>query len=279
MAARDERNGSPPAFLLALGRPSFYCSPMSQNLPIRLNKYLAEAGISSRRGADDLIQAGRVEINGQVQREPGVRITPGVDHVRVNGKEVQPPLPDNRPEYIILNKPVHTVTTVRDPQGRRTVLDLLPEDLRARRLFPVGRLDYMSEGLLLLTNDGEITLRLTHPRHEHPKIYEVLIRERVSEQAQNIMRSGMRLKEGERLAPVDVTAALRSDGATLVRMTLRQGVNRQIRRMCRDLGLTILRLRRVAIATLELGDLESGQWRALRPHELSTLKAALGLGA
>ncbi len=250
---------------------------MSQNIPIRLNKYLAEAGISSRRGADELIQSGRVEINGQIQREPGIRVTPGADQVRVNGKAVHPPVADGRLEYIILNKPVHTVTTVRDPQGRRTVLDFLPEDCRARRLFPVGRLDYMSEGLLLLTNDGEITLRLTHPRHEHPKVYEVVIRERVSDQTLKIMRSGMRLREGERLAPVQVTAAIRPDGATLLRMTLRQGVNRQIRRMCRDLNLTILRLRRVAIATLELGDLESGKWRVLRPTELSTLKAALGL--
>lgn len=250
---------------------------MSQSTPLRLNKYLAEAGVSSRRGADELIQAGRVDVNGRIQREPGIRVTPGVDQVRVDGKAVHQPTADGHLEYIMLNKPVHTVTTVRDPQGRRTVLDLLPEDLRARRLFPVGRLDYMSEGLLLLTNDGEITLRLTHPRHEHPKLYEVLVRERVSDRALKIMRSGMRLREGERLAPVDVSATTRPDGLTLLRMTLRQGVNRQIRRMCRDLELTILSLRRVAIASLELGDLEPGKWRALRPKELATLKAALGL--
>lgn len=250
---------------------------MTQTTPQRLNKFLAEAGIASRRGADALIQAGRVEVNGCIQREPGIRVTPGQDLVSVDGKAVRADDSRDRPEYIMLNKPIHTVTTVRDPQGRKTVLELLPEALRARRLFPVGRLDYMSEGLLLLTNDGEITLRLTHPRHEHTKVYEVLVRERVSEQSLKTMRSGMRLREGERLAPVEVTASILPGGTTRLTMTLRQGINRQIRRMCRDLGLTILRLRRVAIATLELGDLESGHWRDLRPDELSTLKAALGL--
>jgi 23S rRNA pseudouridine2605 synthase len=172
---------------------------------------------------------------------------------------------------------VHAVTTVNDPQGRKTVLDLLPEELRARRLFPVGRLDYMSEGLLLLTNDGEVTLRLTHPSYEHAKKYEVLVRERVTEKALATMRQGMRLKEGERLAPVEVEAAPESSGATLLRLTLRQGVNRQIRRMCRDLGLTILRLRRVELGPLRLGSLAPGKWRALTESEIQNLKSSLGL--
>jgi len=263
--------------LLALKQGSLYCFAMPANTPVRLNKFLADAGLSSRRGADELILAGRVQVNGHVQREPGVRVVPMQDKVQVNGQTVHPPLAGKQLEYVILNKPVHTVTTVRDPQGRPTVLELLPDELRALRLFPVGRLDYMSEGLLLLTNDGEVTLRLTHPRHEHPKVYEVLVREHVSEQAQKIMRSGMRLQEGERLSPVAVMASVQPDGKTLLRLTLRQGVNRQIRRMFRDLHLTILRLRRVAIGPLRLGDLEPGAWRHLAEEEVAALKADLGL--
>jgi 23S rRNA pseudouridine2605 synthase len=135
----------------------------------------------------------------------------------------------------------------------------------------------MSEGLLLLTNDGELTLRLTHPRHEHPKGYEVLVREDVPERALAEMRRGMRLKEGESLAPVEVRATVQRNGTTLLRMTLRQGVNRQIRRMCRDLGLTILRLRRVELGPLKLGGMASGTWRSLNPGEIDTLKASLGM--
>lgn len=244
---------------------------------IRLNKYLAQAGLASRRGADELIARGQVRINGQVQRELGVHVIPGTDQIHVNGREVKLPVLESNLEYIIINKPVHTVSTVRDPQGRRTVLDLLPQELRSKRLFPVGRLDYMSEGLLLLTNDGELTLRLTHPRHEHPKVYEVAVREQVSEQILQIMRTGMTLKEGERLAPVEVDIIEKQQKANILHMTLRQGLNRQVRRMCRDLNLTILRLRRISMACLALGDLPSGHWRALRPQEIKALKKILGL--
>lgn len=249
---------------------------MSETRPVRLNKYLAEAGLASRRGADALIQSGRVRVNGLVQREPGIRIIPGQDTVLFDGFPVSSGR-DAGPVYVMLHKPVHTVTTASDPQGRKTVLDLLPDELRAKRLFPVGRLDYMSEGLLLLTNDGEVTLRLTHPSYEHPKKYEVLVREAVPEKSLGVMRQGMRLREGERLAPVQVEATLDTGGATLLRMTLRQGVNRQIRRMCRDLGLTILRLRRVELGPLRLGGLASGKWRALTDSETTNLKSSLGL--
>jgi 23S rRNA pseudouridine2605 synthase len=249
---------------------------MSEHSPVRLNKFLADAGLASRRGADALIQSGRVIVNGLVQREPGTRVTPGQDKVILDGKPVST-RQDDPPAYIMLHKPVHAVTTASDPQGRKTVLDLLPDELRARRLFPVGRLDYMSEGLLLLTNDGEVTLRLTHPSYEHAKKYEVLVRERVTEKALAAMRQGMRLKEGERLAPVEVEADPESSGATLLRLILRQGVNRQIRRMCRDLGLTILRLRRVELGPLRLGSLGPGKWRTLTESEIQNLKSSLGL--
>ncbi|GAB1410434.1 pseudouridine synthase [Desulfovibrionales bacterium] len=249
---------------------------MSSSPHVRLNKFLAEAGLASRRGADALIQAGRVRVNGEVQTEPGTRVVPGQDTVLCDGKPVG--VHTGRPLYIMLHKPVHVVCTVRDPQQRTTVLDLVPGALRTQRLFPVGRLDYMSEGLLLLTNDGELTLRLTHPRHEHPKIYEASIRGAVSESALHAMRLGMRLREGEVLAPVEVqivTGTWEQD--TVLRMVLRQGVNRQIRRMCRDLGLTILRLRRVALGPLLLGDLPSGAWRHLSASELRAVRRSVGL--
>jgi 23S rRNA pseudouridine2605 synthase len=241
------RNNGPEAFCLPCRDVAPIASPMPEDSAVRLNKFLAEAGIASRRGADALIQAGRVTVNGAVQREPGTRVAPGRDQVAFDGSPVAC-AQGAAAVYVMLHKPVHTVTTVRDPQGRKTVLDLLPEDLRAQRLFPVGRLDYMSEGLLLLTNDGEVTLR-----------------------------TGMRLREGERLAPVDVQASTERNGATMLRMTLRQGVNRQIRRMCRDLGLTILRLRRTDLGPLKLGGLASGKWRHLSAGEILQLKASLGM--
>jgi 23S rRNA pseudouridine2605 synthase len=250
---------------------------MPENTPVRLNKYLADAGLASRRGADALIQSGRVSVNGLSQREPGTRVIPGQDTVLLDGTPVAA-RQDAPASYVMLHKPVHTVTTVNDPQGRRTVVDMLPEDLRTQRLFPVGRLDYMSEGLLLLTNDGDVTLRLTHPSYEHAKKYEVVVREAVTENSLRTMRQGMRLREGERLAPVEVETSVEGNGATLLRMTLRQGVNRQIRRMCRDLGLTILRLRRVELGPLRLEGLESGKWRFLSAEEIKNLKSSLGLG-
>ncbi|MDP3428911.1 MAG: pseudouridine synthase, partial [Desulfomicrobium sp.] len=237
--------------MLALSRGSPYLFAMPENTPVRLNKYLADAGLASRRGADALIQSGRVSVNGLSQREPGTRVIPGQDTVLLDGNPVAA-RQDAPASYVMLHKPVHTVTTVNDPQGRRTVVEMLPEDLRTQRLFPVGRLDYMSEGLLLLTNDGDVTLRLTHPSYEHAKKYEVVVREAVTENSLRTMRQGMRLREGERLAPVEVETSVEGNGATLLRMTLRQGVNRQIRRMCRDLNLTILRLRRVELGPLRL---------------------------
>ena len=176
----------------------------------------------------------------------------------------------------MLNKPVQVVCTVSDPEGRRTVLDCLPQNYRGLRLYPVGRLDYFSEGLLLLTNDGQLAQRLTHPRHHQPKTYEVLVRGTVPEAALKTMRRGMRLAEGEDLLPVDV-AAQPAAGNTMLQMVLRQGFNRQIRRMCRDLGLTVLRLCRVAQGALRLGNLASGKTRHLTDAEIANLRESAGL--
>lgn len=239
---------------------------------MRLNKALAQAGVCSRRAADALILDGQVEINGLVVRTPGTRVNPEKDRVCIKGAPVRLSRPGAADHlYLALHKPGGVMTTAKDPQGRLTVLDLLPPDIRRRRPFPVGRLDRMSEGLLLLTTDGELTLRLTHPRYEHPKTYHVLVRGRVSPEKLQLMRSGMTLAEGDQLAPVLVRKLCREPGGVLLEMVLRQGVNRQIRRMCRDLRLHVLRLVRVQQGPIRLGDLAPGAWRRLDPGETHDL--------
>lgn len=173
--------------------------------------------------------------------------------------------------YLLLHKPVQTVTTARDPQGRTTVFDILPAWAQNDRLVSVGRLDYFSEGLLILTNDGELTNRLTHPRHHAPKTYEVLVRGPVGPKTLATMERGMTLSEGETLAPVAARVLSRGGDRTTLELILTQGLNRQIRRMCRDLGLTILRLRRTRLGPISLGDLPPGQCRALTPSEVKVL--------
>ncbi|MDR2726716.1 MAG: rRNA pseudouridine synthase [Deltaproteobacteria bacterium] len=239
---------------------------------MRLNKALAHAGLCARRKADELIFAGAVRVNGEVAAEPGRQVDPARDRIEVNGI----PLAANAPPcHLMLHKPVRVVSTARDPEGRTTVLDLVPPAWRGRRLYPVGRLDFFSEGLLMLTDDGELANLLAHPRHRLPRRYEVRVRGETPEQALNAMRRGMTLSEGERLARVEVTAAAQGRD-TMLHMTLRQGLNRQIRRMCRDLDLTILRLVRVALGPLELGDLAPGAVRELTEQETAALRKAAG---
>ncbi len=222
--------------------------------------------------------AGKVVVNGVLSREPGVRIDPFRDDVVVDGQKVAFS-PQKTHIYLVFHKPVQTVTTASDPQGRPTVYDLLPSDIPRQGLFTVGRLDFYSEGLLLFTDDGELTHRLTHPSTHVPKIYHVLVRGQVSEHTLAAMGQGMRLAEGEILAPVAATVLHReSPDRTLLSLRLIQGVNRQIRRMCRDLGLTVLRLVRVAQGPVELGGLPRGTFRPLTPEEVSALRAAAGLG-
>jgi 23S rRNA pseudouridine2605 synthase len=242
---------------------------------VRLNKALAQAGVCSRRKADELIFSGKVRINGDVVTEPGRQIDPSSDNVVVQGTPLTFPR-DKEHLYLLLNKPVQTVSTAHDPQGRTTVLDMLPKEYQKRRAVPVGRLDFFSEGLLLLTTDGTLHHRLTHPRHHLPKLYEIKVRGEVTNAKLDIIRKGMTLVEGEKLAPVR-TSILRRDrkGSTWISMRLMQGVNRQIRRMCRDLDLTVLRLQRVALGPLRLGDLQSGTVRKLTEQEVNTLKKAV----
>ncbi len=222
-----------------------------------------------------LVFSGAVLING-LAAEPGARVNEAKDRVEVNGVRIA--LKKKQPCCLILNKPVRVLSTARDPEGRRTVLDLVPESLRrGRRLYPVGRLDYFSEGLILLTDDGALTQRLVHPRHHVAKTYRVLVRGQVTAAALRTMRGGMTLAEGERLAPVAVKVLDEREGQTNLEMTLRQGINRQIRRMLRDLGLTVLRLVRVAQGPLVLGSLPVGAVRPLSSGELRALRREVGL--
>ncbi|PTN35009.1 pseudouridine synthase [Desulfonatronum sp. SC1] len=250
---------------------------------LRLNKALAQAGLCSRRAADDLILAGAVTVNGTVADSPGIRVDPTVDHVRVHGRDIRlGPVQPSDHLYLVLHKPLGVVTTAHDPQGRKTVLDLLAPDIRGRRPFPVGRLDLLSEGLLLLTTNGELALRMTHPRWEHPKVYHVRVRGRVTPEKLATMLGGMRLAEGDQLAPVrariiEDRSPRTPDNAVTLEMTLRQGVNRQVRRMCRDLRLHIIRLRRVSQGPIRLGDLPPGASRPLTDREVKALSASLDL--
>ncbi|WP_207263560.1 pseudouridine synthase [Desulfovibrio sp. Huiquan2017] len=243
---------------------------------LRLNKFIAQCGIASRRGADDMVFAGRVTVNGEPADSPGLQVDPDRDEVAVDGKIIG--LKVSAGDLtLMLHKPVETVTTARDPQGRKTVLDLLPPEIRKKRPFPVGRLDFFSEGLLLLTTDGDLCYRLTHPKYHLPKVYVVTIRGSVPQRAVQTMRQGMTLREGDKLAPATVRVKKPVAGTQQLEITLIQGVNRQIRRMCEELGLTILRLARVRQGPISLGDLKRGAWRELTAEETAALKKDVGL--
>ncbi len=226
---------------------------------MRLNRFLAAAGVGSRRHCDELIAAGRVTINGQVcsnfSAEPGPR-----DHVKVDGKLVRiaPPL------TIMLHKPARFVSTRKDRHARDTVFDLLPQ--KFSKLFNVGRLDAQTEGLLLLTNDGDLAQRLTHPRHEIDKEYEVMLNRLWDPALAPKLLRGIFL-DGRRAR----IARLHSISPTRLRVVLRQGINRQIRRMLEAVGYSVKHLVRVRIGNLRLADLPRGQWRALTKREIASL--------
>jgi len=251
---------------------------MSQNDSlVRLNKFIAQCGEASRRGADDLVFAGKVSVNGTVADSPGIKVDPAKDKITVNGKRIGMPA-GSGDVTILMHKPVEIVTTAKDPQGRTTVLDLLPRDIQALRPFPVGRLDFYSEGLLLLTTDGDLCYRLTHPKYHLPKVYTVTVRGMVPDAVIKKMRDGMTLEDGEKLAPVQITVRKPIAGNHTLEMTLIQGVNRQIRRMCQENDLTILKLRRIKQGPISLGTLKRGEWRELTGDELTALKKAVKLG-
>jgi 23S rRNA pseudouridine2605 synthase len=232
---------------------------------VRLNAYLARSGVASRRGADELIKAGRVLVNG----EPG-RLNTFVqaeDRVEVDGREVAP----QRLAHLLLHKPAGVVTTARDPQGRRTVVELVPSE---PRVVPVGRLDVDTTGALLLTNDGPLAHRLAHPRYGVEKTYEVDVEGDPDERALQRLRDGVELDDG-----LTAPAQARRLGPGRVELTIHEGRNRQVKRMLEAVGHPVTRLHRSAYAGLTLDGLEPGAYRVLEPDEVRRLRAAVETSA
>jgi pseudouridine synthase len=233
----------------------------------RLNKVLAQAGLSSRRGGDRLIVEGRVAVNGEVVTAPGLLVDPGVDRIVVDGR----PLPAAAPhEYVLLNKPRGYVTTLSDPRGRPVVTDLLRG--RRARLFPVGRLDVDVEGVLLLTNDGPLAHRLLHPRYAIPRVYEASVEGRVRRTDLPRWRAGVLLDDGPaRPSAVEIVAT--EANTTRLSLTFAEGRKHEVKRYCLALGHPVRRLRRVAFGPLTLGDLGPGRARPLTPREVRRLSS------
>lgn len=231
----------------------------------RLQKIIAAAGITSRRAAEELILAGRVSVNGQVVTELGVKADPISDLITVDGTPIRP---TETLYYVLLHKPAGYVTSLKDPQGRPLVTELV-KDIDAR-LFPVGRLDYNSEGLLLLTNDGAWANRLMHPRHQVDKEYHVRVRGKVDPQQIKQLNEGIELEDG----PVKgaTVRLLKADQKNdWLSVTIREGRNRQVRRMCAAVGLSVVRLRRIRYGALTLGGLKPGEYRLLSADEALAL--------
>lgn len=236
-------------------------------MEIRLAKYLAQCGVASRRKAEELIAAGLVQVNGETVRELGRKVDPETDRVTVEGRAVAPA---QERIYLVLHKPAGYVTTVRDPWGRPTVMDLVPEKYGRFRLFPAGRLDQNTTGLLFLTNDGEAALALTHPRYQVLKVYEALVQGVPKAGTLRRLREGIRLEDGITFpAKVDILRV--EEGNATLRITVHEGRKRLIRRMCRAAGHPVLALKRVAIGPLVLGDLPPGKTRLLQPAEVKQL--------
>jgi 23S rRNA pseudouridine2605 synthase len=239
---------------------------------MRLNRFLARSGAASRRGADDLIRSGRVTVNGNVVTELGTTIDTGRDTVELDGNELSLP---HSLTYVILNKPPDCVVTLSDPQGRKTVMDLIPE--LPPGVVPVGRLDAPTEGLLIMTDDGDLAHRIAHPSFEMDKVYEVRARGVLSEEARRKLESGVEL-DGMPTAPAEVRVVSTTHDSTAALVTIHEGRKRQVRRMFELVGHPVVRLRRVRIGPIELGDLGPGRWRPLTGAETERLRAAVGLG-
>ena len=232
----------------------------------RLNKVIARAGFASRRGADQLILAGRITVNGQIVTKLGFKVDPFRDDIRFDGQRVRLDHVENH--YIAFYKPRHIITTLSDPFDRSTVMDFIHLDAR---LFPVGRLDGDSEGLLILTNDGDLANQLTHPRYEHEKEYRVKISGTPLESTLKKWREGVWLDEGRTL-PAKVTIESSTGSGTWLRFVIKEGKNRQIRRMIETFKHTVHRLVRVRVGPIVLGKLKPGKWRELKAQELDALR-------
>ncbi len=234
---------------------------------IRLQKYISDCGIMSRRAAEAEILAGKITVNGK-KAELGQKINPERDKIQLGGK----PLRRNRKStytYVMLNKPRGYISSAQDERGRKCVTDLV-RDAKVR-LYPVGRLDMDSDGLLLMTNDGDLTNKLTHPRHEIPKLYRIKVSPAPDAKQLEILRGELTL-DGYKIQPVETNVIAQNDDSAILEMTLFEGRNRQIRKMCEIAGLRIMWLTRIAIGELKIGSLSRGKWRFLTEEEVEYLK-------
>ncbi len=238
--------------------------------PVRLNRFLAESGVGSRRDADGIISGGQVMVNGVPTADPGQLIDPERDSVKVLGKRVRPA----RTVYILLNKPEGVISTVDDPEHRRTVLDLLPE-MKAR-IYPVGRLDANTSGVLLLTNDGDLAQRLTHPRYGFPRTYQVKVADQPTPADLYKLETGVSIpvNEGrrERTLPARAKLVHKFERHALIELTVTEGRQHQVRKMCAAVGHPVIKLSRVRFGFLTAAGLPLGRWRYLTPAEVARLK-------
>ncbi|MEE1153945.1 MAG: pseudouridine synthase [Acutalibacteraceae bacterium] len=241
---------------------------MKNNNLVRLQKYMADCGIASRRKSEEMIANGMVKVNGRIATI-GDKINPARDKVSVKGKKLTSGSKTQR-YYIMLNKPRGYVTTMSDEMGRKCVAELV-SDIPAR-IYPVGRLDRDSEGLLLMTNDGEFANKVTHPSKHVYKVYRVTVRPAVTEDQLVELSSGMVI-DGRKTAPAEIHVIQRQEGRCVLEFIIREGRNRQIRKMCEQVGLEVPRLKRIAIGQVKLGGLKSGSWRELTKDEVHRLQA------
>ncbi len=242
---------------------------MSDQNP-KLQAFLAHAGVASRRKSEEMIADGQVTVNGE-KAHIGQRVNPSKDKISVKGKPINQA---SELIYVLVNKPNGIVSSTSDELGRKTVLDLLPESFDKHRLYPVGRLDQDSQGLMLLTNDGEFAYRLTHPKFEIPKTYEVLIDRKPSFAAMNLLRYGVRLSDGV-TAPAEVEILDSNDNQAWLTITIHEGRNRQVRRMFERVGYDVKRLTRIQLGPFMLADLNSRPFRQLTPEEIDEFKDQL----
>jgi len=236
---------------------------------VRLQKYIAMSGVASRRAAETMIQEGRISVNGKKVTEQGIKVEVGADNVSVDGKPIKV---KNKNYYIMLNKPVGYVSTVKDQFERPTVVDLVKKDLEDARIFPVGRLDYDTEGLLLLTNDGDFTYKVTHPKFEKDKTYIATIKGGITISGINKIRRGVYIEENFKTSPAQAEILDAVDGHTYIQITIHEGKNRQVRKMFEAVGCKVVGLKRIKIGTVELGNLPLGRWRHLTSHEVNYLQ-------
>lgn len=230
---------------------------------IRLQKHIADCGVTSRRKAELLITSGRVQVNGEVVMELGTKVNPNIDVIHVDGHVAD--LASVEKMYVVLHKPRGVMTTLNDPEGRPTVMDMLKEI--SERIYPVGRLDYLSEGLLVLTNDGEVANMIMHPRFNVTKVYEVKIFGTVTEAILNKLRAGTHLEDGF-VKPQSVRVIKQLPTKTWIEFRLNEGKNREIRKMCEAVGLTVDKLKRLAIGGLTVDGIAPGKHRKYSKHQL-----------